>query len=54
MSHQKPPSRLTKAERDIIDFSLGKKKPRTVRERKLAKSIQEIVKQGGIIEVPND
>lgn len=54
MSMQKPGSRLTKAERDIIEFSLSKKKPKTVRDRKLLKNIQEIAKRGGIIEVPND
>jgi hypothetical protein len=51
---QKPGSRLTKVERDIIEFSLSKKKPKTVRDRKLLKNIQEIAKRGGIIEVPND
>ena len=54
MSTQKPGSRLTNTERDIIEFSLGKKKAKTVRDRKLVKNIQEIIKRGGIIEVPND
>ncbi len=50
----KPKSGVTKTEKDLIDFSLDRKKPVTLKERKLVSEINKIKKEGGMIEVPND
>lgn len=47
-------STISKMERDLIDFSLGKKKPKTRWEKKLVKEIKAIKKEGGMIEIPCD
>lgn len=45
---------ISKAERDLINLSTGKKKPKTEKDQKLTDQIQEIKKRGGKIYIPHD
>ncbi len=45
---------LSKGERDLINLSTGKKKPKTEKERKLHQEIEAIKKNRGTIVIPHD
>jgi succinate dehydrogenase flavin-adding protein (antitoxin of CptAB toxin-antitoxin module) len=45
---------ISKAERDLINLSTGKKRPKTEKDQKLADQIQEIKRRGGKIYIPHD
>lgn len=45
---------ISKAERNLINLSTGKKKPKTEKEQKLTDQIQEIKRRGGKIYIPHD
>lgn len=45
---------ITKGEKDLINLSIGKKKPKNEKDRKLSTQIEEIKKKGGQIYIPHD
>jgi len=47
-------SPLSKSERDLVNMTTGKKKPKSARDQKLAREIDAIKKKGGQIHIPHD
>jgi len=47
-------SALSKGERDLINITTGKKKPKSERDEKLAREIKGIKERGGRVYIPHD
>jgi len=45
---------ISASERDLINLSIGKKKPKNQKDQKLSVQIQEIKKKAGKIYIPHD
>ncbi len=45
---------ISKGEKDLINLSIGKKKPKNDKDQKLVGQIEEIKKKGGQIYIPHD
>ena len=50
----KKDSSISKMERLMLDLMFGKKKPKTKFEKRLLEQINQIKKEGGIVEIPYD
>lgn len=42
------------SQKDIVDLTLGTRKPRTKKEKELQKDIDDIIAKGRIVDIPND
>jgi hypothetical protein len=54
IKNSKTKSPVSKGERDLINMTVGKKKPKNARDEKLTREINEIKKKGGQIYIPHD
>ncbi len=45
---------ISKGEKNLIDLALGRKKPKSKRDKKLLQEINDIKKKGGQVEIPHD
>jgi hypothetical protein len=53
-NNNKVKSNISKGERNLINISLGKKKPKNEKDHKLLNEINRIKKNGGTIIIPHD